>query len=668
MEQSSYAFSPCAEPDPELTPTEPAVPDPNDLLRCPECTTPNIEPADPPPPPPDVAPPRMQPGQQSGAFARPRGDPVAQSFVLPEDMFVTSIDIFVATVDIIERDFWVSIRDMKNGFPVADNIAIKNLRTEDVITSDDGSVPFKVTFDYPVFCTAGKEYCFVVGGWSPNTRIWMSRVGDKLINDQTKTVDTQPTLGSSFRSQNGETWNAEQFEDIKYTIRVAKFKTNTLDITLNQENSREIMIEDPFECQVGFDSIRVYHESHGLNAGDKFIVSMFESSSMVLKTDSGKAPTIGQNVYSGTGYGVIESISTVTGGYRVSMKNVTGYFKTNDVFTCDTLDLLDRSGDKYLSVDRITGTIQEANITVLAGIPVSELVGEHSVFLADTPHTFIFKINPATPPSSTGRFGGKNVIIESNAKYEVFNASASYMLYGSTEDWSLRGIGHNTPGGVFTASDYQEQPPVKFTPGEDVHLGRPYKLANNINESISVKSGKSIAIKAVMISKSQYVSPVINLNTFSTLLISNHVGKASSDLMDVAPNAAARYIDETSVHGSESYKYVTRAITLQKPASDLMVAFDVYKDKDADFDVFYKVVYSNQNTDIEDVEWTQLPVETKRDSADLDDRVEYELLASDVIPTWSGKEYSRFKIKLVGTAMNSAKPPLFKNFRAIAVT
>ena len=650
-------------------PEDPPAPPPPECPPWPRPPPPPPWPPDPPPPQwPDVPPPPpdYDPPVPKGYVKK---DPVAQSFKLPVDSFVTSIDIFVATIDPVEKDFWVSIRDMKNGFPLNVDIAKKDCRTEDVTVSTDASKAFTVTFDYPVFVTGGKEYCFVVGGWSPGTRIWLARVGDPLINDSTKTVDTQPSLGSSFRSQNGDTWNAEQFEDVKYTLRVAKFKSTDLDVVFSQKNEREILPEDPFECQVNLNQIRVYCESHGLSAGDKFTISMFEKESIFLETDSGVGPKIDQKIYVGTGSAEIYNVKQEPGGFRVYLKNVVGHFQEGDPFNCNAVSLVSRKGAVSGTISPVKGTILQTHITSLAGLPVTALVGEHVVLSADTPHTLIFEIDPSLHPSASGRFGGKNVYISTNTKYEVFNTSASYMLYGSSEDWTFRGLGHNPQNGIFTSADYKEQAPVTFTPGSDVHLGIPYKVASDENEALRLKGSRSVKLRAQMTSKGTNVSPVINMNTLSTMFISNHVGKAIQSEIAVNPNPDTRFFAESSVSGSESYKYVTRSIKLEKPASDLTIAFDVYKDKDADFDVYYKVVYTHSNDDIELVDWIQIPVVTKRNSVDLDDRVEYELLASDIFGSqWSGKEFHTFKIKLVGKADNTAKPPLFKNFRAIALT
>lgn len=596
-------------------------------------------------------------------------DPIAQSFAPDKDMFITSINLFFASVDKEEKDFWVAIRRLDNGYPTGLNIATKNMSTDNVTVSQDGSKATKIEFDFPIFVEKGGEYCFVIGGWSPDTRVWISKVGDPLINDSTKTVETQPALGSSFRSQNGSTWNAEQFEDIKYSMNIAIFNSNQITLAIENINEDEDLTEDPFECQITLDSIRVYHKNHGLTSGDKFTIKMFENEEFTLSTVAGQSPIVGQSIYSSSGRATITDVRAdqASAHVIVKVKDMIGFIQATDTFTCDSSSLLESSSN---AITGVKGTVVSGPIAVLAGIPIQTLNGEHEVFIADTQDTFIFKIDSTKLPTSTGRFGGKTAKISLNTKYEVFNISASYLSYGSKEKWVLKGIGHNPEGGIFSASNYQAIEPKEFQPGRDTFLDIPYKLANDSNEAISVKAGKSMIVIGSFVTPSLYVSPVINLNTLSAVLVSNNVEWITEEQMNEDPFASTRFVPETSNLGSESYKYVTRLITLSKPATDLMIAFDVYKDKSADFKVFYKMLYAHETKNIDtEVDWIEVPITTKKDAVDLEDRTEYEMLMSDIFGVaWSNVEYSAFKIKLVGKTKNTSVPPLFQSFRAIAVS
>ena len=66
---------------------------------------------------------------------------------------------------------------------------------------------------------------------------------DVLLNSIS---NTQPYLGSLFKSQNQSTWTPSQLEDLKFTLRKANFVTNTPSIVLldNAELNSAIIRRD----------------------------------------------------------------------------------------------------------------------------------------------------------------------------------------------------------------------------------------------------------------------------------------------------------------------------------------------------------------------------------------------------------------------------------------
>ena len=68
-----------------------------------------------------------------------------------------------------------------------------------------------------------------------NTPSPISRMGETdLITGQV--ISGQPYAGSLFTSQNASTWSAEQTDDLKFHMKVAKFTTNTAGnaVTINK--------------------------------------------------------------------------------------------------------------------------------------------------------------------------------------------------------------------------------------------------------------------------------------------------------------------------------------------------------------------------------------------------------------------------------------------------
>jgi hypothetical protein len=647
-----------------------------------------------PPPAPPPRPPRPKPC----SCKPPPCDPVAQSFKLPNDCFITSIDVYFAAIDPNESELFCQIKNMVNGYPGPIVLGEKKFLSSDLVISEDSTTPFNMKFPFPVYVRGDEEYCFVVGGYSPDTRIYVSKLGGEVVDQPGKIVEQQPSLGSSFRSQNNSTWNAEQYEDIKYKIYIAQFKSRELDLTLyHQPDGRVKLSRDPFEAESGESTIRVYVDDHGLLQNDKATISLFEDTWIQLSITGDGIVNIGQTITTVGGFqGEIKNIRVTSGVTEVQFKDTVGRFSIDDDWYMGEWDKV--FADNYLIAE--TG-LQEARLsstgtirynaaagtfltefpTTLNGIPTQELNKQHTVQLVDSMDTFIIEVS--TNADTTGRFGGEDSAVYINEKYEMFNVSGEYMPYDSTEVWSYRGIGHNPINGSFVSENYSALAEKAIQMKADHHLGQPHKLVSNENSSSGTYLVK---VTGSFVAPTEWLSPMVNLNTFSMITVSNRVEWVdSSAQLDVVPNATGRFASESDpLNGSENYKYVTRTINLETPASDLVVLFDLYKDIDGDFDVWIKLVAPYEGVDIDSKRWMRVSgIDKTYNSSNLVDRVEYEITMSDfevdvytdndtfTTVAWDAlpnDQFGSFKIKLVAKTKNPAKPPIFKNFRAIAVT
>lgn len=161
-------------------------------------------------------------------------DPLAQSFFtfgISGGCFLTSIDLYFNTRDNNGIPVIVDIRPLINGYPksgmVGDPNLISVVQSNDVQISNDASLPTKFVFAVPVYLNSDSEYCFVVFSNSNQYNIFTSKLGERSFENNT-TIFEQPYIGSLFKSENNLTWTAEQFEDIKFSLNIAKFDTNSI--------------------------------------------------------------------------------------------------------------------------------------------------------------------------------------------------------------------------------------------------------------------------------------------------------------------------------------------------------------------------------------------------------------------------------------------------------
>ena len=159
-------------------------------------------------------------------------DPLAESFEVVEDngVFVSSCDIFFQTKD-DNIPVTLQIRTMQTGLPTQTVIGFGEVIYEpsQVNVSEDGSVATRFVFPSPVYLAGKREYALVLLSASNNYRVFISRMGEEdistanLAESERIIVSQQPYMGSLFKSQNGSTWDASQFEDLKFTLNKCNF-------------------------------------------------------------------------------------------------------------------------------------------------------------------------------------------------------------------------------------------------------------------------------------------------------------------------------------------------------------------------------------------------------------------------------------------------------------
>ena len=136
---------------------------------------------------------------------------------------------------------------MRDGSPTTTILPFGEVEIDpsDVNLSDDSSVATPFEFDTPVYLQGGYEYALTLVAPTEKYLAFITRMGeeDVLLNSIS---NTQPYLGSLFKSQNQSTWTPSQLEDLKFTLRKANFVTNTPSIVLldNAELNSAIIRRD----------------------------------------------------------------------------------------------------------------------------------------------------------------------------------------------------------------------------------------------------------------------------------------------------------------------------------------------------------------------------------------------------------------------------------------
>jgi hypothetical protein len=335
-------------------------------------------------------------------------DPLAQSFYVenPAGIFATSIDLYFYSTD-KELPVTVQLRPMKLGFPTPEIYPFSEvvLEPSKIRPSPDASIPTRVTFPSPVYLEGDKFHCLVLTSNSSEHTVWISHIGEvdaRYLNateSKQVIVSSQPSTGSLFQSQNGQTWTPNQYEDLKFVLYRANFTSNDGNVNFYNpalalgNNQIARLSKNPFEVtskklrldlnrivtdpdiKVGNTILQQDSDAYGNLVGTS---GQSNGNLTVINSGIGYTPSLGGLTYfdvpltsvTGTGKNATANI-TIQDGVAVGATIVNGGngYTIGDVVTADTigdsalgrnlrLSISNISGINELIVDQVQGTFR----------------------------------------------------------------------------------------------------------------------------------------------------------------------------------------------------------------------------------------------------------------------------------------------------------------------
>lgn len=156
------------------------------------------------------------------------GDPLAQSFTLPEDRMIIGVNLRFTAIGNRANGVRIQIATTQNGYPTREVLAEAFVSMATINVGDLA----RARFASPVFLSATREYCFVILTADADHAVAIARLGDVDQLTQTR-VSSQPyTVGVMFASANRITWTPIQEADIHFQIVAAKFTSLSRTVSL----------------------------------------------------------------------------------------------------------------------------------------------------------------------------------------------------------------------------------------------------------------------------------------------------------------------------------------------------------------------------------------------------------------------------------------------------
>lgn len=153
-------------------------------------------------------------------------DPLAQAFQFDEDTILTQVGLFFATKD-SDKNMVVQVRNMVNGYPgttVYDEIVVES---DEIYTSNNGTVETTIKFSQPVYCNANEQYCICLLSDSDEYSMWIATLGEQDVNTKNYVTSQPYVAGVLFSSSNAQTWTAHQDSDLKFKLYKAVYTGET---------------------------------------------------------------------------------------------------------------------------------------------------------------------------------------------------------------------------------------------------------------------------------------------------------------------------------------------------------------------------------------------------------------------------------------------------------
>ena len=604
-------------------------------------------------------------------------DPLAQSFLVEArgGMMVTSVDVFFQSKD-ASLPVTMEIRNMVNGYPgpMIYPFSEKTLNPSEVNLSEDGSSATTFTFDSPVFLEQGQEYCFVLLSNSDAYNVWVSTMGEKDVKTG-QIISGQPYAGSLFKSQNASTWTAEQTQDLKFNLKIAKFDTSKQPTLIfeNVDIDDDTLQNNPISTTSGSQDIIVAHYTHGMYDTSSYVTlsgitgdrqnGIINVDNGGITVESGSLPADGTysnvSLSSGSGSGA-EAKIVISGGAITEFKITdcgSGYSAT------DNVKAVNFSGTQQVSIDvDVVGD-------TLGGIPISVLNGTHSSIR--NPQLDQYEIRPnysttdfdnASGATETTQGGGLAVKASRNYYFDSLHTMIPSVVPKSTRvvcDVQLCAM--KSPEGHINGTAYTMRNTSQFiTLNDNNFLDAPSIVASPINESSqsSLSGGKSFKAQISMLSLNPNISPMIDVSSMGVIANANRVnGLDSTGTQTIA-------LTKNPDGESNAMTYITKRVDLKNPATAIKLFLDGFSPINTDIKVMFKTLKNDEATPFDDVGFEFFNTDGSPDIVvDKDGKnfKEYEFSVDNLA------EFSAFSIKIVGQANNTSVVPLVQNLRAIAL-
>jgi hypothetical protein len=574
-----------------------------------------------------------------------------------EGIFVTSFDIFVARKS-QTRPLWFELRELDSSGQVTDTVipgTVVNIDNTNIPVSNTGyDNALNIQFPAPVFLFNNKPYGFIVHSLAaglatidPDTQIWISRLGqtDKRTGAQ---VTERMKMGTFYQTTNNRQWEPVVDVDLTMNVYRAKFNMGTATAIIGQQPIEKMILANVSSSLTD-------------RLGDHFI-----SGDTLTITGSN---TSGGNVIS-VGDRAIGNVSLLTAaGNVVYSLGSSKYAISNTRYQIgEKVNLFDANG----SYKGITGVVTAiANSSAQLNYYDESSANIYAEFISSDGNFIVGQTIQST--RNSGYNYRAQIKSLKDFRYSAVSFEPMALDFVKT---ALKYDMQTYANGSITASGYET-----IIPSDTHYFNEEKVLYAKSNEIGLISNDHSNKVKVTLESTSEYVSPLLDLNSTHTLFIDNLINSNT--------------YNETAASGGYALnKYISQTITLAdgQDAEDIQVIISGYRPPTTDIKIYAKILNASDPTTLSQLNWIELSKKNDGDGlySSLSNRLDfkeftYGFATSQMTgsmgqvqytsngTTYTGYKYFAIKIVLISNAdastgiVNTAVVPRVADLRCIAL-
>ena len=624
---------------------------------------------------------RDEAGGGDGGDAGDGNDPLAQTFIVQgesstDGRFITSVDLFFSDKDSV-APVTVEIRNVINGYPGAKILPFGRVSIDpaDVNTSSTAATATTFTFPSPVFVKPETEYAIAILTVSPEYKVWTSRMGENDIGGN-RIISAQPHTGVLFKSSNNSTWEPSQLEDLKFSLKTAKFTTNTPGtLTLvNEALPAKKLAVNPISMTGNSTTLQIKHRDHHMySASNNVTISGVSTGITTTLNGAITAAATSLTLTSGTNFDDTSGKFSKTAANEFHIKIGDEIMKYTTI-SGTAVSSLSRGEQGTTAVAHADGATVE--LFMLHKVPLYEINKTHTAIanVGLDSYTITLSTTPVITGNATAEFGGSSVTATENSIMDTMKTIIGALELPNTSIVStLRPTTATSASGTQTSfSTVSAANAFSFPLNENFEFDAPHMACSSINETNELSGLKSCFVDLQMNTTSSTVSPVIDMQRTTLLSVANRLDNIDSS-SDVFPTTD--FFASTEPDGDNNAAiYLTKQVALENPASAIKVLFNAHRPNTSDIKVMFKILRTDDSTDFDDLGYTFFNTTGVDDnvqsaSADEDDFRDY-IYTAGVTDDGIGTpldEFISLQIKIIMQGTNSAAPPRIKDLRAIAL-